>query len=585
MAGAEVVDREAQPARVELGEDRRDRRPSRAGRRLGDLDHHAGRARGRTTRSCRARGASPSAARTPAAGSPTRTGRAPRRARRAPWRQASSTTHSEIGAIRPVRSASGMKSPGMTRPRSPSCQRIERLDADDRAGRRGRRAAGSAARTRSRSTARRRRPAIERRAIASPPSRGVELVRRRGRPPWPGTSRCRRASAGWPRRRRRPGWMLMPTLRRAVDLGAGELERRRRARRAACSATRASRRCRRRRRRAGRSRSARRIRNSSPPWRATMSRAADGLAQPRRDLVRSSSPAAWPRLSLTSLKSSRSTKSTATPRPVALGPRERDVEVLAEHGAVGQAGERVVVGEVRELLLGRPCSGDVEQVALPVQRLAVGVAHDDRLVVHPHDGAVGPHDPVLAHERRAVEPGRLEAVEHAARSSSWMILAKRSGILLPLGVRVAGDDVVLGAVVERRAALVERVDVDGERQLLDERAVAVLGIAERASDARMRLLGLLALGDLVDHAVDLVGTAAVGRHGDGLVVEPARRARTTSITPVLERERLAVLDRPRVRRDGSRRDRRGGSGPSMPSGFASHSAAGTPMTVSICGLT
>ncbi len=42
----------------------------------------------------------------------------------APWRQASLMTHSEIGAIMPVRSASGMKELGMTMPRSPSAQRI-----------------------------------------------------------------------------------------------------------------------------------------------------------------------------------------------------------------------------------------------------------------------------------------------------------------------------------------------------------------------------------------------------------------------------------------------------------------------------
>ena len=165
--------------------------------------------------------------------------------------------------------------------------------------------------------------------------------------------------------------------------------------------------------------------------------------------------------------------------------RQSDLEVLREEVAVRKAGQRVVVGEVPEPLLGELSLGDVEQVALAVERLAGRVAHDHRLVVHPHHRPVGPHDAVLADERGAVDPGGLEPVEHAATVVLVDDLAEEVGILLPLRMRVAGDDVVLGAVVERRSALVERIDVDGERQLLDERAVAVLGIAEGASDARM----------------------------------------------------------------------------------------------------
>ena len=130
-----------------------------------------------------------------------------------------------------------------------------------------------------------------------------------------------------------------------------------------------------------------------------------------------------------------------------------------------------------------------------------------------------------------------------------MILREQLGVGLPLGVRVARDHRVLGAVVERRPRLVERVDVDGERKLLDERAVAVLRLAERPLGGAHRLLGLLALGDLVHHAVDLVGPAAARAHRHGLVVEPARPPRDVD-DAVLARERLAGLDRASVPGDG-----------------------------------
>ena len=91
--------------------------------------------------------------------------------------------------------------------------------------------------------------------------------------------------------------------------------------------------------------------NSSPPKRAAVS-------PPRRQSVRRLatatrrlSPAAWPRLSLTSLKSSRSRKSTAR-RGLGPGrPVEGVLETVPEQGPVGQPAQRVVEGLVLELLL------------------------------------------------------------------------------------------------------------------------------------------------------------------------------------------------------------------------------------------
>ena len=65
-----------------------------------------------------------------------------------------------------------------------------------------------------------------------------------------------------------------------------------------------------------RSRSERRIRNSSPPWRATTSILRIAERRPRSDRLHNSSPAACPKLSLTSLKLSRSMNRTAAPLSV-----------------------------------------------------------------------------------------------------------------------------------------------------------------------------------------------------------------------------------------------------------------------------
>ena len=64
----------------------------------------------------------------------------------------------------------------------------------------------------------------------------------------------------------------------------------------------------------------------------------------------SSSPTAWPRLSLTVLKSSRSMNSTRDAGAV-VGARHGVGDPFAEQRAVGQTGQRVVERLVRELVL------------------------------------------------------------------------------------------------------------------------------------------------------------------------------------------------------------------------------------------
>ena len=109
------------------------------------------------------------------------------------WRQASWITQSPIGTIRPVSSASGMKSAGETRPRSGWFQRISASNAPMRSSR-GRTAAGSRARTRRAAIARRRslssRAPRLRVARSSRPRRSGRCRRPR---PWPDRARGRHA--------------------------------------------------------------------------------------------------------------------------------------------------------------------------------------------------------------------------------------------------------------------------------------------------------------------------------------------------------------------------------------------------------
>ena len=100
--------------------------------------------------------------------------------------------------------------------------------------------------------------------------------------------------------------------------------------------------------------------------------------------ISSSSPAVWPEPSLTALKSSRSTNSTATGAASAVGAGERVLQPVGEQRAVGQAGQRVVEGVVLELGLqllllrhvaggddDRPDVGIVEQVGVDALHVPV----------------------------------------------------------------------------------------------------------------------------------------------------------------------------------------------------------------------
>ena len=101
--------------------------------------------------------------------------------------------------------------------------------------------------------------------------------------------------------------------------------------------------------------------NSSPPSRAAVSDGRTDAASRPATAASSSSPLPWPIVSFTTLKSSRSTKSTPTVRSVRRAWSMRVRHPLGEQHPVRQAGQRVVVGLVLQLLLKLVLLGDIAQ--------------------------------------------------------------------------------------------------------------------------------------------------------------------------------------------------------------------------------
>ena len=222
-------------------------------------------------------------------------------------------------------------------------------------------------------------------------------------PTWPGTSRCRRRAAA-PRRRR-------ALARRDADArGHGQL-----AVLASASANGALQRF-----AAGARRSARGRRasetssasttNSSPPRRPSASVSRTTPSRRAAIARSSSSPAACPSVSLMLLKLSRSMNSAATGVCVAARAAEHLLAAVEDQRAVGQAGERVVGGHERELLLAAR--------ELLVGALALLLEH----LAHPHERHV---ERRLRHRQRLRERRRRRSPARAALSRSTSSTASR----------------------------------------------------------------------------------------------------------------------------------------------------------------
>ena len=237
------------------------------------------------------------------------------------------------------------------------------------------------------------------------------------------------------------------------------------------------------------SRSSSRIRNSSPPWRASRPPGASAPCRRRATRRSSRSPAAWPSESLTSLKLSRSKKSSATARSRAFASATAERSRTSSCARLGswvsaswKARRRTSASAPWARVLGLLAGCDVDHHALGEQRPAV-VVEDDRVALpEPHHGAVDGEHPVL----------HVEALDRLVGAAllgqdAVAVLGVQARLPQPLVVdprlgREAEQALDLGRDVAQRRARRPLGDVGDGLDLLDERAEVQL--AERIPHPR-----------------------------------------------------------------------------------------------------
>ena len=188
--------------------------------------------------------------------------------------------------------------------------------------------------------------------------------------------------------------------------------------------------------------------------------------------------------------------------PGPLGSCDRNLQMLAEHRPVGKTGQRIVVGQVCETILGLFARRNVEQIPLPVERRALRTLDDHRLVTQPPLAAVWTHNPILTAEVAVAIMRGGQCSHHPVAIPRMNDLGEQVRISHPLLMGVARDLGVLGTVVDRRSLCIECIDIDRQREPLDQVSITLLRFAEMYLRILKRLLGEFVLGDIEDHSVD-----------------------------------------------------------------------------------
>ena len=122
----------------------------------------------------------------------------------------------------------------------------------------------------------------------------------------------------------------------------------------------------------------------------------------------------------------------------------------------------------------------VDGEALRVPRVAGLVVHDGVAVLQPDDAPVGGDEPVLELERLGALPCLALRLAHAVAVIGVEVLDEEGRVRVPLLEAVAEDLLDLRAHVRRGlVGRVRRVDVRDQRQLLDERSIALFRLLAR----------------------------------------------------------------------------------------------------------
>ena len=174
----------------------------------------------------------------------------------------------------------------------------------------------------------------------------------------------------------------------------------------------------------------------------------------------------------------------------ARGP-QRVLNAVVEEAAIRKARQRVVQGLVLDLdhlmalqglalvegSLGLAAVGDVDHVALHVQRRSRLVVDEHGGVMDPHGAAVARGQAIFAVERSAALVHRCECRQHPLAIVRIQQVAEKIRVGHPFRRRVSDQVCNLRADVHG-AAGVQPLDIRDERQLFDEPPVAQLGLRE-----------------------------------------------------------------------------------------------------------
>ncbi len=151
-----------------------------------------------------------------------------------------------------------------------------------------------------------------------------------------------------------------------------------------------------------------------------------------------------------------------------LAERDHVLQLLVEERAVREVRQGVVERHLTQLLVRFALGGDVEQIALEVDRVPVVVEDDDALVADPHEPPVLCEEAVLDAQRlmRGVRVGMRR--EHAVTVVRVQRANEQVAVGRPFLLRVAEQRFDLPAREDVRARGVERVEVHDQWKLLDE---------------------------------------------------------------------------------------------------------------------